>query len=210
MLPNFRGRTVAIIGGGPSLKSFDLSSIPADWAKIAVNNSYQLVPDADLLFFADARWYQAHYPALHKAWRGRMVSPCSDHRKVPPEEVFKIAREYNAPVGEISGTNFSDPKTCKVAGRDSGTMAVNFAWHCGAAEIVLFGFDMTFVDGQSHWHEGHEWPTTQIRYEQMFAPILAQMADILTSRSVRISRATNPGLPNIPYREVPQCVRTGA
>lgn len=198
-----RSNTVAVIGGGPSLKGYDLARVPAHWAKIAVNNSYQLAPDADLLFFADARWYQHHHPALHRDWRGRMASTAGDHQKVPAVEVVKFGREFNAPIGLAEGPyNPNDPKSWKLAGRDSGTMAVNLAAHLGARNIILFGFDMTFEEGQSHWHADHPWPTTAQRYETMFAPILSQMSELLMSRSVRIWRATEPGLPNLPYREV--------
>lgn len=198
-----RSDTFAIFGGGPSLKGVDLSAVPGHWTKIAVNNAYQIVPHADILFFADARWYELHRPKLIRDWLGRMVSPCSDHPKVPATEVTKIAREYKADFGEFTGVyNARDPKSCKVAGRDSGTMAVNFAAHCGARNIVLFGLDMTWTADESHWHKDHPWPTTRQRYEDTFAPILSRMTAELGKRGIKVWRATEPGLPEIPFRPI--------
>jgi hypothetical protein len=195
--------TVAIIGGGPSLKDFDLSVIPDAWSKIAVNNSYKLTPDAEVLFFADARWYQQHYPAIHREWRGRMVSTAGDHQKVPSSEVYKLGREFNEPIGNAEGPyDPNTPKNWRLAGRDSGTMAVNLAYHLGARNIVLFGLDMTYEGKESHWHADHIWETNAVRYREMFAPVLMRLADTLTSRSIKLWRATEPGVPNIPYREV--------
>jgi len=195
-----RSGTFAIFGGGPSMAGVDLAKVPAHWTKIAVNNSYQIVPDADVLFFADARWYEAHRPKLVPAWLGRMVSPCSDHRKVPVTEVTKIGREYKLNFGEFKPPyNPAIPKTCLVAGRDSGTMATNFAAHCGARKIILFGIDMTWHGDQSHWHKGHQWATTKDRYEKTFAPILSHLSAELRQRGITVSRATEPGLPDIPF-----------
>lgn len=208
MMPiKLKSETVAIIGGGPSLKGYDLSRVPGPWAKIAVNNSYKIVPDADLLFFADARWYQHHYPALHRDWRGRMASTAGDHQKVPTAEVTKFGREFNAPIGRAEGPyNPNDPKSWKLAGRDSGTMAVNLAYHLGARNIILFGFDMTYEGSESHWHSDHIWETNATRYREMFAPRLLLLCNTLRLGGVRVWRATNPGLEGIPFREVEDIV----
>lgn len=202
-----KSETVAIIGGGPSLKDFDFSRIPAEWSKIVVNNSYKLVPDAEVLFFADARWYEHHYPSIHKAWRGRMVSTAGDHQKVPSTEVFKVGREFNHSIGPADGPwRANDPKCWKLAGRDSGTMAVNLAYHLGARNIILYGLDMTYEGDNSHWHKDHIWETRPERYENMFAPRLLLLCNALRLGGIRVWRATNPGLRDIPFRETEDIV----
>lgn len=200
--------TVAVIGGGPSLRDFDLGVIPEDWSIITVNNSYKLIAKPDVVFFADARWYKVHREELQHRFRGRMVTTFAEFQNVPLEEVPRIARDYKADLGvkDPRPDPTRNPSGLALAGRDSGTMAVNLAYLLGAKNIVLFGFDMQFDGERSHWHGGHIWPTTEARYQNQFAPILVRMCRELSSRSVRVWRATQPGPSDIPYREVSDIV----
>lgn len=185
------GKTVAIVGGGPSLKGYDFTALrERDWPIIAVNNSYRLFPDAVACFFADARWWKHHQTALLANFQGQLVTSTADHTTVKHPRLHRLQREYKAPLSK-------DPQ--KVAGYDSGTQSVNYAYLCGAREIVLFGFDMTYVNGESHWHSDHVWATTQKRYEVQFAPRLANMALELNRLGIRLTRATEPGLPSIKH-----------
>lgn len=189
MLDTFRGRTVAIIGGGPSLAGFDLSGIPEHWPKIAVNNSYRLLPDAEALFFADSRWWKVHQAEIIAHFRGEIITNCPDTKAVTHPRVHRLKREYHEPIG------IGD----KIAGRDSGTMAVNLAANLGASKIVLFGIDMTYAGERSHWHQDHIWATSPQRYENTFAPVLSRMVAELRKRGIGVSRATEPGLSDIPF-----------
>lgn len=58
------GEAVFVIGGGPSVKGFDFSRLKGRRI-IAVNNAgFDLVPWADVLFWADARWFDWNHGRL--------------------------------------------------------------------------------------------------------------------------------------------------
>lgn len=184
-------RSVAIIGGGPSLSGFDFTKLRGrGYYVIAVNNAYKVAPWADLCFFADARWWRHHKSELLN-FEGSLVTSTADHKTVQHSRLVRLQREYNAPLSE-------DPT--KVSGHDSGTMAVNLAYLMGARRIVLLGFDMTFEEGgPTHWHDEHIWPTRKTLYEDRFKPKLAAMVEVLKAKGLRVTRATNPGVPNVEY-----------
>ena len=185
------GKTVAIVGGGPSLTDFPFASIEGrGWFIIAVNNAFRRLPSADMCFFADARWWRHNRDDL-LAFKGQLVTSCMDKRAIDHERVVRLARDYKAPISRES---------THLAGRDSGTMAVNLAYLMGASEIILFGFDMTFTEGRSHFHDEHIWPASQTRYEEQFAPRLAAMVEEIKRDGRDIWRATEPGIPNLEHR----------
>ena len=87
-------------------------------------------------------------------------------------------------------------------GNNSGYAAINLAWHLGASEIVLLGYDMRpgEVLGQDrngnnvhqiHWHDNHPVPTRPTVFEKMkgYFPPLAQE---LENEGVKVWNAT-PG-----------------
>lgn len=57
--------------------------------------------------------------------------------------------------------------------RNSGASAINLAWHLGASKVVLYGFDMRDVDGESHWHNDHQSkkPSPHARFLRCFPAI---------------------------------------
>jgi hypothetical protein len=64
--PEWRGQTVVIVGGGPSLTKEQVDAAGhvvvgrAAPKVIAINNAIELAPWADVLYFCDARWYEWH------------------------------------------------------------------------------------------------------------------------------------------------------
>lgn len=190
MLPKIANDTIAIIGGGPSLKGFDWAPLKAiGWPIITVNNAWKLFPQALIGFFADARWWRLNGATMLEGFEGRIMTAAPQQRFVEHIRLTHLRREYNAPLGLAPDL---------VAGMDSGTMAVNLAYHLGARRIVLFGMDMTY-EGDSHWHKEHVWETTPERYEQTFAPVLIKMIEALRQRGVSVIRATQPGVDAAPY-----------
>lgn len=41
------------------------------------------------------------------------------------------------------------------SGLNSGHQAIQWAYHKGAARIILIGYDMQHTGGRRHWHEDH-------------------------------------------------------
>lgn len=131
-----------IVGGGPSLLGFDWSCLK-DKRVIAVNRSFEVLPDAECVYFSDLRFWDWHKDSLVKH-RAKKISGI---RRMSHEaiETYKITG--------LTGLDM-DPG-CLRQGNNSGYGAINLAVHLGAKEIILLGFDMQFSSGRSHWHDGY-------------------------------------------------------
>jgi len=183
----FEGKVVCIIGGGPSLKSFDVSVLEGQHC-IVVNNSYKLAPWADILHFADASWWQWNGADVLENFKGIISTATSDVASVNHKRIKRWWRDRG---------QFTEDRT-KLHGWDSGTQAVHMAYHLGAKRIVLFGFDMQPAkDGRCQWHDEHKRPTKAGNYAERFAPSLTKLVEALRVRKVEVCRVTEPGLPSI-------------
>ena len=196
----FAGRVVSIVGGGPSLgvtanKHALLAARDQfpDMGWIAVNNSYKLSTWAHILHFADTEWWRWNMDHVLKTWpEDRIITTAtSDVTHVNHPRVMRFWRDRN----EFT----TDP--AKLHGWDSGTQAVNLAFHLGAAKIVLWGIDMEpAADGATQWHKEHKRPTYVPNYQKKFAPSLAESVRRLAKLGVPVVRATKPGIPEAPHQ----------
>lgn len=190
----FEGQVVCIIGGGPSLKTFDIS-VTQGQRCIAVNQSFELTPWAEWLHFADCEWWKWNRAEVLAQWKGLISTATSDVKDCNHPRLLRYWRDRR---------NFSlVPNT--LHGWDSGTQAVNLAYHLGAKKIVLFGIDMqTDPAGATQWHNKHKRQTRAANYPK-FAASLTQSVLKLESLGVRVVRATEPGIPEAPYEPLERC-----
>lgn len=125
-------KTIAVCASGPSLVRGDCEAlICADIPVIAVNSTWQLVPECRYIYAADRRWWQknvAHLPAGPQRWT------CNK----------SASAEFNL--------NYFEPDYR--GSFNSGLRAILFARYCGASNIILLGFDCSIASG-SHWHGNH-------------------------------------------------------
>ncbi len=100
---------------------------------IAVKHGVFLKPDADVLFVSGDRPIET--VELLKAFTGTHAIIRSKMRpEYDPFHVKRVARaKDHATLCDL---------TDHVSGRDLGTSAINLAYHFGATEIVLLGYDM--------------------------------------------------------------------
>lgn len=79
------------------------------------------------------------------------------------------------------------------AGGNSGFQAVNLAAACGAAKIILTGFDMQHTSGKKHFHPDHRGELTNPDRVMLrnSAAILDSRAAELAARGVRVINATH-------------------
>lgn len=122
------GQDVVIVGSGPSARAVDFSLINIHTRVIAVNESWQLVPWADVLYATDGIWWSLNKGC--KAFEGRKFTSSPAAAKV-----------YGLSVVFTTGNN-------------SGLRAIFLAKFLGARRILLVGFDMHERDGV-HWHAPH-------------------------------------------------------
>ena len=75
--PEWTGETAFLVGGGPSVRDVDLSQIRG--RIIAINNSWELVPHADVLYFCDEKWWRWHGGRVMAGFEGcYIVTPSQD------------------------------------------------------------------------------------------------------------------------------------
>lgn len=148
------GETCVIVAGGPSLCGFDYNRLRGH-NLIAINNRYRECPFADILFFGDVRWWNAHQSRL-KFFRGLIVTS-SD--KVRGERVHTLRRRKDPGMS-------SRPDEVMLR-RTSMTAAIEIAKKTGVSKIVVFGMDgQRGPNGELHSHEDHPWPHPENAFEE--------------------------------------------
>lgn len=203
------GGTAFILGGGPSLRNFD-SSVLAGRHAICVNNSWELLPTADVLYFCDSSWWNRKTPkdpalsgypnngaAVKACFRGRYIASISDVR----DSAVKHLRNAGK-----TGLSLRPDGLCH--GTNSGYQAMNLAVLFGVSRIVLLGFDM-HTDGEAtHWHAGHGRPAAEVDHKlsKVFVPNFQKLVEPLAMAGVQVLNAT-PGSaltywPHVPLAEI--------
>lgn len=145
------GRTVYILGGGPSLNAVDVERLRGERV-IACNHAYQKADWIDMMLFADYRFYFDYKESMAK-FSGLRVTTNERHHDKPG---MLVVRRRNSWKGRVGGI-VRDPSFV-IWNKSTGACAINFAVHLGASRIVLFGFDMRRVevapgDERCNWHE---------------------------------------------------------
>jgi hypothetical protein len=143
------GETVFILASGPSVKQLDLSPLKGRRV-IAVKSSHLTWPTADVLFFADSRWWRD--PKLKpRTFEGLIVSTATSIADKASRARIRMMLKRN-PVA------LAEERHAVALERTSTTGAINLAVHFGAARIVLLGVDGKIApDGTRHCH-GVKWP----------------------------------------------------
>lgn len=122
------GRTVAILAGGPSLTPAGADAV-REHTRIAINDSWRLAPDANVLFAADLDWWRRHPEALSFAG----LKLCAQSARLP-------------------GVFYWKPML--VGGGNSALHAAYVARAAGAARLLLLGVDLD-ARRLTHWHGRH-------------------------------------------------------
>lgn len=167
--PDWKGRDVFIIGGGTSvdLEAVQLLKGRPNSATITVNMSYLLTPWADVLFYADDRFYQrekAERPDKLNGFAGEIMSISRFHGDPRVKQLVQVI-----PPGLASDRGAISMQ------RSSITGAVGIAVHKGAGRIILVGVDnRDGEDGKIHYHAEYPWPRnrkTWVVKEKEFRPL---------------------------------------
>lgn len=141
------GETVFVLAGGPSVLDLDLSLLEGRRV-IAVNSAWRSYPAADILFFADGRWWkQAEFRP--RDFAGLVVTTAAE---IGDPRVMKLKK--------VVPGGLSDRPDSVALRRSSVTGAINLALHYGAKQIVLLGVDGKLgADGRRHNHgDRYPWP----------------------------------------------------
>lgn len=170
----WNGERCFILGGGPSLNDVDVSRL--DGRVIAINNAYLKAPKADVLYFADSRWYDWNRDDLHQ-YEGPLMVTRANLRN-PAHDVKQVGKTLKVPLSR-------DP--AKIGGLCGGSNALNLAYLFGADPIILLGFDMT----PGNWHNLHR-TEQKPDFAARFIPYFERMAVELAKEGRTVVNAT-PG-----------------
>ena len=136
----WRDRPCYIVGGGPSLKSFDWSCLKTRARVIVINRAFLDVPTADIWFSEDARVITELWGAKLREFKGTKVwhaiekGAVEDVKAVDPS--IRIIEQKRT--DKHWSRRFSDGLSYS---SNSGVGAINIAWLLGADPIHLLGFD---------------------------------------------------------------------
>ena len=145
-----------------------------------MNNTWQLVPWATAMYAGDREWWDRYGAECTFPGERWTRDPHATLR-------YRLKR--------VVGGNGAGLCTCPGRvhlGGNSGYQAVNLAFHFGAREIVLLGFDMHRQNG-GHWHGEHEGMlSAPERHLPVWRRAFDALAHDLAARGVRVTNAT-PG-----------------
>lgn len=156
--PAWATRPAVVIGSGPSLSDEQLQLVRQAREAlrvhvIAVNNTIERVPWADVSYFGDYTALCHYLPKLKPLTKAEWVTTCR-----AGAERWKLTHVRPSP------NNGMSLNVVHLNG-NSGAQAVNTAAAFGATKVILIGFDMrNSADGKAHWFGQHPLPliTTQL------------------------------------------------
>lgn len=196
LLPNLSGKTVFLLGGGPSLlhslDELEEHLVDKEIRKrgfIAINESIYCALYADLLFFRDITWYITNKEVVD-AWTGVVVTTAKSQFYSSNVNIVKMQHCNDFLIGG---------DVIKY-GRSAGHIALSLAISLGATRCVLLGYDCRLVDGRSHFHNEPS-NAIAITYSEYFLPAWSGWGEAARRAGVEVVNAT-PGsaIVDFPYR----------
>lgn len=138
------GKTVAILGSGPSMsKDIATAVARANIPSVVINTTFRLAPFADILYAADHSWWQFYHGQVN-GFAGTKVT-CS------PEPITPLPFADVMMLRMTGKGGFDSDPSCIRSGCNSGYQGIHIAMHAGAQRILLCGFDLR----GTHWHGYH-------------------------------------------------------
>jgi hypothetical protein len=175
----WKGETVFILGGGPSLLDEDLSPIQGRRV-IGVNDAFKLGSWVDISWSTDCEWLKWNEQPLIE-FPGLIFSapPC----KCVHKKMIRIKRKHQDGL-------CADPSLVYWS-KSSGASAINLAHHLGVSKIVLLGFDMKMRGDDHNWHANHQRHPRPTIYKDLFLKPFNQIALDAKSFNLEIFNATS-------------------
>lgn len=140
----WKGQDAFIIGGGPSLRTFDWSLLHPEMT-IGCNTAFMLGEKVcKICLFGDPVWFQSFKDDLEK-FRGVVFT------NAPSFLTGKLAQ---IPwIWTMPRTPFGLHRHSLGWNGHTGASAINLALILGAQRVFLLGFDMKRIDDKPNWHD---------------------------------------------------------
>lgn len=186
-------RECFIVGGGPSLIGFDWSNLDVKFS-IAINRAYEVLPNAQIVYFTDDDYYQRHKGAMlkhpGKKFRGRLAR----RQVIKDKEVLELQLQQRA-------WGWSDQFGELHHGSNSTYACIQVAAQLGFNKIYLLGIDMKHQGkynrknknnkGVTHWHSGHRRTDPAHAYKMMIGHY-QKMVPEAKKRGIEIVNVNTP------------------
>jgi hypothetical protein len=185
-----------ILASGPSVNETDgIDQLPPD-RTITVNNSWRRFPGADVHFSGDLGWWTVAGKDFCSQFKGKLKALCTGFNRR-----MHVANPWDAKIyyqSVLEGDNVTrhlgisiNPE--ELRGSNSGQMAINLAYHLGAKEIILVGFDMGF-ESHRHFYPDGEFPecvlSNHSTYPQIYVPTTESVKAPLEKLGVKVVNCT--------------------
>lgn len=136
-----------------------------------VNDNYRRLPNADILYAADAKWWNYHIESVRDTFTGALYTQYRDEKELSQAEAhgIKAVQGVDKPGLGRGLLHFNG---------NSGAQAINLAYLKGAKRILLLGYDMQNTNGEYHWFGKHPQGlanTNYSSYQQRFTQLAAEL-----------------------------------
>lgn len=199
------GETCVVLGNGPSARraADGLARFKRLGVRVlAINETYLLAPDADILYFCDEAFYARHRDRdQFRSHPARKVTLSWRAKSQDPALLLLESASPDTPIEDLPPL-FDDGRISR--GNNSGLQALQLACLLGVRLCLLIGFDMRIIEGETHWtsealgaadsdrwrrSNGHAGRNPE-RYEKKFAPLFAPLAQALKGRGMSVVNLT--------------------
>lgn len=137
----FRGRTVWVLGGGPSLRGIDLDHTENLWIDVVIgcNDAYKF-DCCRITCFGDNKWGLMHADAMQK--KGVEVWTNNNHYQHHPWINWLRKCPHLSTRGDAAAWY-----------GNTGYLGLQLALLGNPDRVILLGYDMQMLDGRSNWHD---------------------------------------------------------
>ncbi len=178
--PVWQDEDVYILGGGPSLRTFD-------WPRlyglnvIGCNSAYTLGAEvSNICFFGDTKFFDRNRKGLQEFAEvedgGWVVTNCPRTFVMDLPWLKRMPRQPRGLSKTSLGWNWN-----------SGASAVNLALILGAKRVLLLGFDMALENGKPNWHDFHsDKPRPQVydRFQRGFGFVKSDLPKVFPGTEI--------------------------
>lgn len=172
------GRTVFIIGGGPSVSPEMIATLNDSGALcFGLNSSAKFIKSPVGVLWTDNSWGAKNKPYLDKLVCPKFFVTTSGRNYIKKD----IKTQSNATVVHKSGESGFDNCIDHVKGNNSGAFAINLLVNCGAKRLGLVGYDMHTEKGRAHFHNEYDYAIRPEVYKNHFIPCIEAMAEVIKS-----------------------------
>jgi hypothetical protein len=149
---DWSGQTCVVCASGPSFTEYQATVVKCARVKIiVVNNSWERIPSADVLYACDFLWWKMYYDAVAKRFAGQLWT--QDRSAAERWPKIQCLRNEARPGLGKAGIRTNG---------NGGAGAINLAYLFGVRRILLVGYDMKLgSSGEKHWHPDHPKPLVQ-------------------------------------------------